>query len=100
MRLESKESEEICKRSIVRECESFLLLSLLNCCREQKAHECKEAKTEVPEEFIATEDKAKKEELHCLALALEEVKDLVEHNADSLQSVFISVLSLSLISCR
>lgn len=54
----------------------------------------------MPEEFIATEDKAKKEELNCLALALEEVKDLVEQNADSLQSVFISLLSLGLISCR
>jgi hypothetical protein len=41
----------------------------------------------VPEEFLATEDKAKKEELSCLALALEDVKDLVEHNVDSLQSV-------------
>jgi hypothetical protein len=103
LRQEWREREEIYRRSIARECNSslstFSPLSLSDSVahREQKAHECKEAKTEIPEEFLSSEDKAKKEELNTLALALEEVKDLVQHNMDSLQSVSCPPISLSFV---
>lgn len=70
---------------------SFLSPSLYLFSREQKSHECKESKIEIPEDFIQMEDKLKKEELNNLSLALDEVKDIVHHNVDSLQSVWLLI---------
>ena len=56
-------------------------------CRDAKVHECKEAKIDVPADFIAGEDAALKSELDNLESALDEVKEIVESNVQSLHTV-------------
>jgi hypothetical protein len=57
-----------------------------------KQHECKEAKVDLPPDFLSSEEQLRKEELSNLSLALEEIKDIVHHNSDSLQSVTVDGL--------
>lgn len=95
-----KERDVIFKKNIVNECKSYyyyyflfiILTILITKIREQKVHECKEAKVDLPEDFASEEDKSRKEELNNLSLALDEVKDLVHNNTDSLQSVSVDGL--------
>ena len=46
----------------------------------------------MPADFILSEEQLQKEEISNLVLALDEIKDIVHHNTDSLQSVTVDGL--------
>lgn len=68
--------------------ESNLFYSV-ECERDAKLHECKETKVEVPANFTADEDNSLRNELENLDSAVEEIKDVIENNVQSLNLVQI-----------
>ncbi|CAE7503791.1 unnamed protein product, partial [Symbiodinium microadriaticum] len=61
-----------------------------------KIHECKEARTDIPDDFASQEEAALKTELDNLESALEEVKEIVESNVQSLHTISVDGLMYAL----